>query len=579
MYLFFCYFYKMNFRTSISLFIFCINSIGFCVAQTKDDAQKWAKLLNKKQSYTSIPANNVWLQWQDKDISYCKNALLLLKAEIGSNPSKNIEIKIGILEILVASLIHPNSNLDNPTDFGLNVLQKATENGDEHLITASCRALGIYYLKNKQQDKGLFYILKNISLLEKLKYSSAVVCNEKLFTSSYLYSTRNYENCISFCRDILATNALKIDPINLISVYNNIGLSYAATNKYDSAIDAFKNGIAIAEKNNIGVWVGIASGNIGNVLKLQSKWDEAILYWQKDLDTCMKFKEWKEASIVSAYMSEYYFDKGEREKGFKKINEAAALAFEQSSASNFITINRLKARFFEETKQYDSAIFYLKAYHSLDNAETENVTKTRFQQMRLLLDFDNSTNEYKLVQKEKQAEIIKRNFLLLALLIALLTGWLFINRQRLRFKIATQRKIIAENEIASAKAQLQLFTQTLIEKNEQIEQLKIQLDSLQQTNENELTGHTILTDDDWNRFKDLFEKVHPHFFDKLKQLAPEITAAEIRLAALIKLNLDNKQMASMQGISVSSIRGNKTRLRQRLNITVEDDVDGLVKNI
>jgi tetratricopeptide (TPR) repeat protein len=569
----------MNFRTSIFLFLFFLNSISICIAQTKEDAKKWAKQLNEPIVNTALPVDDVWAQWQDKDISYCKNALLLLKAHIGNNPSKNIEIKIGILEILVASLILQNNNLDNPTDFGLNVLQNATENGDERLITASCRALGMYYLKNKQQDKGLFYVLKSISLLEKLKYPTAIVCNEKLFTSSYLYSTRNYENCISFCRDILATNALKIDPINLISVYNNIGLSYSATTKYDSAIAAFKNAISIAEKNNIGVWVGIASGNIGNVLKLQNKWEEAILYWQKDLDTCMKFKEWKEASIVSAYMSEYYFDKGEREKAFQKINEATALAFEQSSASNFIKINKMKARFFEETKQYDSAIFYLKAYHSLDNAETENVTKTRFQQMRLLLDFDNSTNEYKLVQKEKQAEIIKRNFLLLALLIALLTGWLFINRQRLRFKIATQRKLIAENEIASAKAQLQLFTQTLIEKNEQIELLNVQLDTLQQKNENELTSHTILTDDDWNRFKDLFEKVHPHFFDKLKQLAPEITAAEIRLAALIKLNLDNKQMASMQGISVSSIRGNKTRLRQRLNITVEDDVDGVVKNI
>jgi hypothetical protein len=569
----------MNFRTSIFLFLFFVNSIGICIAQTKEDAKKWAKQLNEPIVNTALPADNVWVQWLKEDDNYCKNALLLLKAEIGNNPNKNIELKIGILEILAASLIHPNNNLNNPSDFGLNVLQQATENGDEHLITATCRALGIYYLKNKQQDKGLFYILKSISLLEKLKYSSVVVCIEKSFTSNYLYTTRNYENCISFCRDILATNALKLNPINLISVYNNIGLSYAATIKYDSAINAFKNAIAIAEKNNIGVWVGIASGNVGNVLKLQNKWKEAILYWQKDLDTCMKYKEWREASIVSAYMSEYYFNNGQREIAFQKINEAAALAFELGSASNFITINRLKAQFFEQIEQYDSAIFYLKAYHNLDNAETENVTKTRFQQMKLLLDFDNSTNEYKLVQKEKQAEVIKRNFLLLALLIALLTGWLFINRQRLRFKIATQRKIIAENEIASAKAQLQLFTQTLIEKNEQIEKLNVQLDSLQQKNENELTSHTILTDDDWNRFKNLFEKVHPLFFDKLKQLAPEITAAEIRLAALIKLNLDNKQMASMQGISVSSIRGNKTRLRQRLNITVEDDVDGFVKNI
>jgi DNA-binding CsgD family transcriptional regulator len=105
------------------------------------------------------------------------------------------------------------------------------------------------------------------------------------------------------------------------------------------------------------------------------------------------------------------------------------------------------------------------------------------------------------------------------------------------------------------------------------------LDSVQQKNEDELTSHTILTDDDWNRFKALFEKVHPQFFEKLKKLSPEITAAEIRLAALIKLNLDNKQMASMQGISVSSIRGNKTRLRQRLNITVENDLDLFIKEI
>jgi hypothetical protein len=566
----------MNFRTCIFLFVFFIYSIDICIGQTKEDAKKWAKQLKETPSDTAIPANNVWLQWQDKDISYCKNALLLLKTEVGSNPTKNIEIKIGILDILVACLIDKQ---DNPTNFGLNVLQRATETADEHLIAASCRALGIYYLKNNQQDKGLFYMLKSISLLEKLKYSTSLICNQKLFTSSYLYSTRNYENCISFCQDILNTKALKIDPINLISVYNNIGLSYAATTKYDSAIAAFKNGIAIAEKNNIGVWVGIASGNIGNVLKLQNKSEEAILYWQKDLDTCIKYLEWKEASIVSAYISEYYFDKGEREKAFQKINEAERFAFEPNSKSNFIKINKIKAYFFEQTKQYDSAIFYLKAYHTLDNAETENVTKTRFQQMRLLLDFDNSASEYKLIQKEKQAEVIKRNFLLIALLIALLTGWLFINRQRLRFKIATQRKLIAENEIASAKAQLQLFTQTLIEKNDQIEQLNHKLDSLQQTNSEELFNQTILTEDDWNRFKALFEKVHPKFFEKLTQLAPEITAAEIRLAALIKLNLDNKQMASMQGISVSSIRGNKTRLRQRLNITVEDDVDGFVKNI
>jgi DNA-binding CsgD family transcriptional regulator len=65
----------------------------------------------------------------------------------------------------------------------------------------------------------------------------------------------------------------------------------------------------------------------------------------------------------------------------------------------------------------------------------------------------------------------------------------------------------------------------------------------------------------------------------LKSRAPVITQSEMRLAALIKLNLDNKQMASMQGISVSSLRGNKTRLRQKLALPPETDLDELIKSL
>ena len=78
-YLFFYYFFKMNFSKSIFVFLFFINSIGIAVGQTKEDAKNWLTQLKEKPSNSIIAANNVWQQWQDKDISYCKNALLLLK--------------------------------------------------------------------------------------------------------------------------------------------------------------------------------------------------------------------------------------------------------------------------------------------------------------------------------------------------------------------------------------------------------------------------------------------------------------------------------------------------------------------
>jgi hypothetical protein len=38
-------------------------------------------------------------------------------------------------------------------------------------------------------------------------------------------------------------------------------------------------------------------------------------------------------------------------------------------------------------------------------------------------------------------------------------------------------------------------------------------------------------------------------------------------------------MASMQGISVSSLRGNKTRLRQKLNLQPETDLEEVLKQL
>jgi hypothetical protein len=169
--------------------------------------------------------------------------------------------------------------------------------------------------------------------------------------------------------------------------------------------------------------------------------------------------------------------------------------------------------------------------------------------------------------------------LLVALAALLVIGWLLFNRQRLKTKLAEQKQALAENETASAREQLSIFTQTLLEKNRQIETLNASLVQQSAAVSDELIHQTLLTDYDWNKFKELFEKLHPGFFPALKKVAPAITPSELRLAALIKLNLDNKQMASMQGISVSSLRGNKTRLRQKLNILPETDLEDVIRGI
>jgi len=147
-----------------------------------------------------------------------------------------------------------------------------------------------------------------------------------------------------------------------------------------------------------------------------------------------------------------------------------------------------------------------------------------------------------------------------------------------------QEKLLMEQEVASAKDQLKLFTENVIEKTSLIEKLEMQVKGKEVTSEqhsiiSELTQQTILTEQDWYKFRSLFEKIYPGFFIKLKDRFPDITVAEQRMAALTRLHLTTKQIASMLGISLDSVHKSRQRLRQRFQVGAETNLEELVANL
>ena len=136
----------------------------------------------------------------------------------------------------------------------------------------------------------------------------------------------------------------------------------------------------------------------------------------------------------------------------------------------------------------------------------------------------------------------------------------------------------AEGEAIRAKEELNFFTQNLIEKTSLVETLQHQLLQREMTDEQknqiaELSRHSILTDDDWDHFKTLFEKVYPAFFFQLKKDVPDLTTADQRMAALSKLQLSNKEAASLLGIAPNSVIKARQRLRQRLGLEPDSDLE------
>jgi DNA-binding CsgD family transcriptional regulator len=129
-----------------------------------------------------------------------------------------------------------------------------------------------------------------------------------------------------------------------------------------------------------------------------------------------------------------------------------------------------------------------------------------------------------------------------------------------------------------------MFTKSIIEKTSLIEKLESQMKNKYMSEERqqlieEISGQSILTEDDWLKFKSLFEKLYPDFFNQINKQVKNITQAEQRLAALTLLHLTTKQMAAVLGISPNSVIKAKQRLRQRFEFQTDQQVEEFMESI
>lgn len=81
-----------------------------------------------------------------------------------------------------------------------------------------------------------------------------------------------------------------------------------------------------------------------------------------------------------------------------------------------------------------------------------------------------------------------------------------------------------------------------------------------------LIDDSFIMDKDWKNFYSLFNQVHPTFIKDLKKYCSKLSERDIQLCALIKLNFSSQHIATLYGISLSSVKVARHRLRKKLNV-------------
>jgi len=71
-------------------------------------------------------------------------------------------------------------------------------------------------------------------------------------------------------------------------------------------------------------------------------------------------------------------------------------------------------------------------------------------------------------------------------------------------------------------------------------------------------------ENDWYRIKAHFEKIHPGFFDRLREKFPQLTPNDHKICALLRMNLSTKEISQILKITAPSTEISRIRLRKKL---------------
>ncbi|NER16262.1 tetratricopeptide repeat protein [Spongiivirga citrea] len=155
-----------------------------------------------------------------------------------------------------------------------------------------------------------------------------------------------------------------------------------------------------------------------------------------------------------------------------------------------------------------------------------------------------------------------------------------INQSEIENQLLKQKEL--EQQLHFKNKELTSYALNFIQKNEFLEKLQNIIKEIKLTSaktkvlaldqlENIVKQQQNL-DKNWNDFKIHFEQVHTDFLKKLKHEFPNLSANDLKVAALTRLNLTIKECSGILGISPESVKTARYRLRKKLDLEREDDL-------
>lgn len=470
-----------------------------------------------------------------------------------------------------------------------------------------------YYLfQNTEQKKYMDSILKFIKINE-LEIRDDSIYSKILYlkgVNSEVYLQRHREAKILLKKSL--DLAQKTNDYYLIgSIKNLLGIIYSMTDKkYNESDNLFREAIIYYKKADNTNQIVDTYYNLTVNARYMNDWTSSLIYSKSFLEALKKSdKKNKDYSRIYYYIADNHLQLQNYNEAIKALN---IYKKHDSYADNYTKslINKAFAKYYEDKGKFNEALKYYKLSSEKLEITFKNNEKKLSSSFAEKLEIENELVSLKneTIKKQKKELYIKSVIIFALIALVLISIWgFFINKKKskqikslnnklkklvlnLKGKNKDLNKKNSEIENLLSLNEQSLFSRVLRVStyNDTIKKISDDIENYTMSNPNSSSYlfklnkkllALISEEELWKDFKIQFEKIRPDFFNKLKEVAPNLSVNDLKHCTYIVSNLKSKEVAQLINVSPRSVETTRYRIKKKLGLERDDNLYDLLTKL
>lgn len=504
-----------------------------------------------------------------------QNIIKLDSLQVALQKAEHDTVKFNVLMGL--SYLYNNTDYFKALEYAQQAKQLAVEaNLKKKELTADTNIGNITIAQGDYKVAATYYF-NALKHYEELNDTSGIVSLNNNLGAAY-DRMKEYDKalaCYFKAQELLSKQkATERKKVVLPTLYNNIANIYQTKGDAQAALTYYEKALALALEVPKHRAQGIAYNNIGKLYfnELQQP-EKALEYLKKGLAVREQNEDMGEIARSLVILSNYYY----RQKQYTPGREHALRALEIGTEIGSLDIQQAAYSCLSEIEEgrgdFNASLQAYRSYKKLSDSIQNQQANREIVRLQLQYDFEKAEKLREAEAKQTRARyLITIAALSVGLLLAVLITLVVRSKAR---QTELKRKNLAQ-DVEIKNKELTTNVMYLIRKNELINNVAERLLKLQRSTlpENQKTVQEIILDlqkeadnDSWKEFELRFNQVHSAFYTTLRKLYPDLSPADEKLCAFLRLNMSSKEIAAITQQSIKSVEVARARLRKKLNLT------------